>query len=189
MSAASDAPDDERSSRRLSVGPGVPLVLQVSLIEPGMDEFFYDPYANLEYDDFAAACVFFIHHGHVVVFHDCPDAIAFQELFPEVNIQYISSLPPGLLEEGHALLTSQRGLLRSATGGRPPHITPPWSLADRYLTEHARTSRGSPPASSSSTSGSSTSMSSVAIHRPPLTFKFCHNASRSSFFFLPPSGS
>jgi len=121
MSAASDAPEDEHASRRLPIGQGVPLVLQVSPLDPGLDEFFYDPYADLEYGDFAAARAVFIHHGHVVVFHDCPDVIAFQEIFPQVNIQYISSLPPGLLEEGYELLNSQRGLLRSAMGASPSH--------------------------------------------------------------------
>ncbi len=35
MSAASDAPEDERASRRLSVGQGVPLVLQfITIVTP-----------------------------------------------------------------------------------------------------------------------------------------------------------
>ena len=83
MSVASDAPDNERTARRLPVGKGVPLVLQVSPLgsspSPGQDKFFYDPFADLESGDFAAARAFFIHHGHVV-FHDCLDAIAFQNL-------------------------------------------------------------------------------------------------------------
>jgi hypothetical protein len=65
-----------------------PLVLQVSPL-PGAsnpDEFFYNPFANIESGDFAAACVFFIHNGHTVVYHKCLDAIAFQELFPLATI-------------------------------------------------------------------------------------------------------
>jgi len=47
--------------------------------------------------DFAAACAFFINNGHVVVFHDCPDTISFQALYPSGTIGYITSLPAGLL--------------------------------------------------------------------------------------------
>jgi hypothetical protein len=42
--------------------------------------FFYGPYATLESRDFAAAHGFFIHHGHVVIYQDCPNAMAFLEL-------------------------------------------------------------------------------------------------------------
>ena len=71
---STDAPEDERTA------PGfpplhrenVPLILQVSPIDAessGLDEFFYDPFADLEIGDFAAAWAFFIRHGHVIVFH------------------------------------------------------------------------------------------------------------------------
>ena len=162
MSAASDAPEDERTARRLPVGEGAPLVLQVSPLDSssqGQDEFFYDPFADPELGDFAAARAFFIHHGHVVVFHDCPDAIAFQELFPHAVIQYISSLPSDLLGEGYELLDSQRALLRSPPGGgQPLPVTPPRSLVDQYLARRFITSREAPPGSTT-TSGSSTSRS------------------------------
>ncbi len=65
-----------------------PLVLQVSPL-PGAsnpDEFFYDPFANVESGDFAAAHAFFFHNGHTIVYHKCPDAIAIQELFPLATI-------------------------------------------------------------------------------------------------------
>jgi hypothetical protein len=95
-----DAPEDEAM---VAIAPpdspapsissqGIPLVLQISSL-PGScdpDEFFYDPYATLESVDFAAARAFFIHHSHVVVYHDCPDTIAFQGLYPSVNMGYIS---------------------------------------------------------------------------------------------------
>jgi hypothetical protein len=44
----------------------------------GPDKFFYDPFANVESSDFAAARAFFIHNGHTIVYHECPDAIAFK---------------------------------------------------------------------------------------------------------------
>ncbi len=63
-----------RTSRR-----GTPLVLQVSplLGFPGIDELYYNAFGDVKSGDFAAARAFFIHQGHRVVFHDCPDAMAF----------------------------------------------------------------------------------------------------------------
>jgi hypothetical protein len=72
----------EISPRRpLSFSPGAPLVLQVSPL-PGTstpEKFFYNPFTDLKTGDFVAAHAFFIHHGHTVVYHDCPDAAAFWE--------------------------------------------------------------------------------------------------------------
>ncbi len=81
--AATRVPLDRCASLRET-----PLVLQVSPL-PGAsdpDKFFYNPFANVESSDFAAARAFFIHNGHTVVNHECPDAIAFQELFPLATI-------------------------------------------------------------------------------------------------------
>ena len=89
----------------------VPLVLQVSPLDAessGADEFFYDPFADLETGDFAAARAFFARHGHVVVFHECPDTMAFQAMFPMATIGYVSALPTGLIAKGHKILASQR---------------------------------------------------------------------------------
>ncbi len=112
----------------------ISLFLQISSL-PGssnLDEFFYDPYATLESCNFAAARAFFIHHGPVVVYHDCPDAMAFQELNPSENISNISSLPKDLHAEGHHILESQQRALLCASASQamvpvqaPPPITPP----------------------------------------------------------------
>jgi hypothetical protein len=124
--AAMRVPLDCRASLRET-----PLVLQVSPL-PGAsdpDKFFNDPFTNIESGDFAAARAFFIHNGHTVVYHECPDAIAFQELFPSATIRYISLLPEGLIAEGHRLLDEQRALFhasqREDTTTAPPPITPP----------------------------------------------------------------
>ncbi len=74
---------------------------------PGVDEFYYDAFGVVESSDFAAARAFFIHQGHMVVFHDCPDAMAFQALYPLASIGYISSLPNFLINEGHLILQAQ----------------------------------------------------------------------------------
>ena len=108
---STNAPEDERAA------PGfpppccenIPLILQVSLLDAessGGDQFFYDPFAHLKFGDFAAARAFFIHHGHIVVFHECADTMAFQAMFPMATIGYISVLPPGLLAEDHKMLAS-----------------------------------------------------------------------------------
>ena len=88
---------------------GAPLVLQVSPLpgSPDFDEFFYDPFADVERGDFAAARAFFIHHGHTVVYHECPDTAAFQALYPTAVIAYLSSIPEGLIAEGHDLLPTR----------------------------------------------------------------------------------
>ncbi len=104
-----------------------PLVLQVSPL-PGAsnpDKFVYDPFANVKSGDFAAARAFFIHHNHTVVYHNCPDAIAFQELFPLATIGYLFSLPKGLIAKGHSLLDNQRALLCTSQHGVPPTAPPP----------------------------------------------------------------
>ena len=129
--STSDAPEDEQmAAPRRSPPAGTPLILQVSLLDP--DEFYYDPFADLELGDFAAASAFFVSHGHVVVFYNCPDPQAFQDLFPQATIEYLSSLPYGLLAEGHKILDSQHEAYRQQVV-RPSAITPPCSIVARYV--------------------------------------------------------
>ena len=132
---STNAPEDKRVAVPLAghrpARGCVPYVLQVSPIDAellGQDEFYYDPFADLEFSDFAVARAFFIHHGHVVVFHDCPDAIAFQELFPRASIPYIMSLPDTLIAEGHQILAHQRTLLGLSSS--PSAIAPPRLIVD-----------------------------------------------------------
>lgn len=150
---SSDAPEDERAAVPSSARP---YVLQVSPIDAEsseQDEFYYDPFADLDSSDFAAARAFFVHNGHVVVFHDCPDAIAFQELFPRASIAYISSLPSALIAEGHRILADQRALLQSSR--QPLAITPPRSIVDRFVAAGFAGSRGGAPSPSTTTASSS----------------------------------
>jgi hypothetical protein len=136
--SSSDVPVDEtaggvsparRTSRR-----GTPLVLQVSPLpgSPGVDEFYYDAFGDVESGDFATARVFFIHQGHTVVFHDCPDAMAFQALYPLASIGYISSLPDLLINEGHLILQAQLRLHLQEAARAPPPAIPYPSIVDRY---------------------------------------------------------
>jgi hypothetical protein len=102
---------------------GAPLVLQVSPLpgSPYSDEFFYNPFADVERGNFAAARAFFIHHGHTVVYHKCPNTAAFQALYPTTVIAYLSSLPKGLIAEGHDLLPTRQLAINVA----PLPVTPP----------------------------------------------------------------
>ena len=173
---STNAPEDKRVAVPLAghrpARGCVPYVLQVSPIDAelsGQDEFYYDPFADLEFSDFAAARAFFIHHGHVVVFHDCPDAIAFQELFPRASIAYITSLPDALIAEGHQILAHQRTLLGLSSS--PSAIAPPRSIVDRYVTAGFASSRGGAPshggAPSPLTTTVSTSSGSSGVLRSP----------------------
>ena len=124
-----------RQLPRHSPPAGTPLILQVSPLDPEsreQDEFYYDPFADLELGDFAAARAFFVSHGHAVVFHDCPDPQAFQDLFPQATIEYLSSLPDGLLDEGHKILDSQHEAYQQQVV-RPSAITPPRSIVAWYV--------------------------------------------------------
>jgi hypothetical protein len=100
-------------------------------------------------------------HGHVVVFHDCPDPQAFQDLFPQATIEYLSSLPGGLLAEGHKILDSQREACQQQVV-RPSAITPPCSIVAWYVAAGFGGGGGgggggpSPPTTTASLSSSST---------------------------------
>jgi len=161
--AETGVPPASRYSSMSSLGGLIPLVLQVSPLDnsPGPDEFFYDPFARVDSGDFAAARAFFINNGHVVVFHDFPDAMSFQALYPSATIGYITLLPAGLLAEGHRILAAQQDLLSPSTNislpvQAPLAVTaPPWSIVDRYMAAGF-----SGPPSRSTTSRSSSAVSS-----------------------------
>ena len=126
-----DAPADEAAAARVSLARcdtlhRIALVLQVSPLPrtSNQAEFYYDPFANIETGEFAAAHVFFIHHRHTVVYHEYPDAISFQELFPLASIGYISSLREGLLAKRHELFAEQRRLLQATVHAPLPFMCP-----------------------------------------------------------------
>jgi hypothetical protein len=107
------------------------------------------------------ARAFFIHHGHVAVYHNCPNAIAFQDLYPLANIGYISLLPEGLLAEGSCLLESQKRKLLCASAFQatvpmqaPPPPPPPQSLLDCYVAEGFTHPPPGPPLTSAASSSS-----------------------------------
>jgi hypothetical protein len=139
-----DAPVDEEPARvPLASHPaphGVPMVLQISLLQETSDpeEYFYVPFANLKAGDSTAVQTFFIHHGHTIVYHKCPDTAAFQELFPPAPLRYFSPLSEGLIFEGYSFLETQCAAQRtSQEAAAPPQESPPvtplQSLHDRYV--------------------------------------------------------
>ena len=124
---ACNAPDDDQavvgvplagvarvSPAQRSLQGGTPLVLQVSLLKADSNqkyEFFYNPFANIDSIYFIVECAFFICHDHIVVFHKCPDPVAFKDLFPLATIGYLLALPSGLIDEGHDIVQSQYEVL------------------------------------------------------------------------------
>jgi hypothetical protein len=150
---------------------GVPLVLQVSPLDglSDPDKFFYDPFADIESGNFVVTRAFFIYHGHVVVYHNCPDASAFQELYPLANIRYIPLLPKGLIAKGHGLLADQRNILCASSQAPPPpscFLAP--SLIDTWRRAFAGPHASLPSAWATTTSGSpsTSAYGSRLIHSP-----------------------
>ncbi len=126
-----DAPEDKAAAAAIPLDlhappHGIPLVLQVSPIAGSSDpdEFVYDPFADIKSGHFVMTWAFFIYHGHIVVYHNCLDASAFQELYPLANIRYISLLHKGLITKGHGLLADQYNILCASTQAPPP-VKPP----------------------------------------------------------------
>ena len=157
---STDAPEDERAvpgflpPRRTNV----PLVLQVSPLDAessSADEFFFDSFADVEIGDFAAALAFFVRHGHVVVFHECPNPIAFQEMFLSATIGYVLALLQGLLAEGHGIFDSHRAFHCALAWASPPPVQPPRSLLDCYVAAGFATLHGGAPSLSTTTISSS----------------------------------
>ena len=62
--STSDVPEDEHTAAPRRLPPArTPLILQVSPLDPtsgDQDEFYYDPFADQELGDFAAARAFFM---------------------------------------------------------------------------------------------------------------------------------
>jgi hypothetical protein len=162
-----DAPADEAVAARVPLAchntlHRIAFVLQVSPL-PGtsdQDKFYYDPFANIKTCDFAVAHAFFIHHGHTLVYQECPDGISFQELFPLASIGYISSLPKGLLVKGHELLAAQRCLLQ-ATVHAPPPVTRPQLILNCYMAAGFGISWEAPPLQDGTPLASATSSDST----------------------------
>jgi hypothetical protein len=95
-----DAPEDETvvakiPPDRCASHHGTPLILQVSPLDGSSDpdKFFYNAFADIKSSNFVVTRAFIIHHGHVVIYHDYPNATSFQDLYPLANIRYISLLP------------------------------------------------------------------------------------------------
>jgi hypothetical protein len=182
-----DAPEDERAALGVppaccSLPPGVPLVLQVSPLDGSSgqeDEFFYDAFADVKSSNFVAACAFYIHHGHVIlVYHECPDASAFQGLFPLANIRYISSLPDGLLAKGHDLLKTQHKIHCASNHTAPlPPVTPPWFILDHYVVPGFAGSRGAPSASHTTASSFTSTPGSGLLCSPLVSVRGEHKLS------------
>jgi hypothetical protein len=117
------APDSAARASRASAH-STPLVLQVSPLHSssGCDEFYYYPIANIDQGDFAAPVPSLSTTATPLSSMTAP------MLWPSKisslrwsSAIYLSSLPEGLIAEGHEVIATQRRALQQA----PPPVTPP----------------------------------------------------------------
>jgi hypothetical protein len=94
------------------------MILQVSPLPGSSDreEYFYDPSADVDCQNFAAAQAFFLAQGHTVTIHDCADIAKFKvALPPDTQIHPLTDVPLALLSQGHAILQAQLASFASLT--------------------------------------------------------------------------
>ena len=95
------------------------LILQVSPPPNSSDleEYFYDPSANVDRGDFAAAQAFFLSHGHTVTVHACANLAEFQASHMGIAFHPLLVIPPDLIAQGYKLLLAQISRFRSLVAG------------------------------------------------------------------------
>jgi hypothetical protein len=80
--------------------PAGPRILQLSPL-PGniydIDQYYYDPAADVSQGNFGAVLAFALAHGHPVVMHECPDIYAFQAAHPSTIVHPLNKVPPAIL--------------------------------------------------------------------------------------------
>jgi hypothetical protein len=131
------------------VAKGPLMILQVSPLPSSFDreEYFYDPSADTDCGNFAAAQAFFLAQGHTITIHDCADLAELQASHPSASICPILDIPSSLISQGQAIFQAQLAnfaSLAEASG---------WLFLDQYannassLAEYQRTttSRGGDP--------------------------------------------
>jgi hypothetical protein len=75
-----------------------------------MDQYYYDPAADVSQGNFGAVLVFAVAHGHPVVVHECPDIYAFQAAHPIAVVRPLNKVPPAILAQVLLLLSNARPL-------------------------------------------------------------------------------
>jgi hypothetical protein len=96
-----------------------PLILQVSPPPNSSDleEYFYNPSANVNRGDFAAAQAIFLSHGHTVTIHACANLAELQASHMGITVRPLLVIPPDLIAQGHKLLLDQISRFRSLAAG------------------------------------------------------------------------
>jgi hypothetical protein len=90
-----------------TVAKGPPMILQVSSLPGSSDreEYFYNPFADVDCGNFAAAQASFLAQGHTITIHDCAHIAKFEAaLPPDTRICPLTDVPPALLSQGYAIL-------------------------------------------------------------------------------------
>ncbi len=152
--------------------PIVPLILRAPP-PPGLsdpEEFYYDPLPDVTCGSFAAACAFFLAHGHQAMMLECPDLDAFTAASPGAVVHPLSTLPTLVLSKGGQLLIDQAAarltsLVEGIALGDHPTTTVPWLFLNPYSEV--------PSVSSSSFATVLPSLTNVPILSQPTPPSFC----------------
>ena len=100
-------------------------IIQLSPV-PGniydMDQYYYNPAADISQGNFGAVLAFVLVHGHPVVVHECPDIYTFQVAHPSAVVCPLNEVPPAILAWGLLLLSKAQTLAPPAIDQPPPAV-------------------------------------------------------------------
>jgi hypothetical protein len=91
-----------------ATSPASPRIIQLSPV-PGniydMDQYYYNPNANVSQGNFGEVLAFTLAHSHPVVVHECSEIYAFQAGHPFAIVRPLNKIPPAILAWGLFLLS------------------------------------------------------------------------------------
>jgi hypothetical protein len=134
---------DPDAARLLALTRATPLagprIIQLSPVPGniyGMDQYYYNPAADVSQGNFGAVLAFALAHGHPVVVHECPDIYAFQAIHPFAIVRPLNNVPPAILAWGLFLLSKAQYLASPAINQPPPAVVPAPLAGDQQFVLH-----------------------------------------------------
>jgi hypothetical protein len=119
--------------------PAGPRILQLSSLLGNvydMDQYYYNPAANVSQGNFGAVLAFALAHGHPVVVHECLDIYAFQAAHPSAVVHPLNKNPPAILAWGLLLLSNAQPFAPLAIDQSPPAVTSAPLTGDQQFVLH-----------------------------------------------------
>jgi hypothetical protein len=114
-------------------------IIQLSPV-PGniydMDQYYYNPAADISQGNFGAVLAFVLVHGHPVVVHECPDIYTFQVAHPSAVVRPLNKVPPAILARGLLLLSKTQTLAPPVVDQPPPAIALAHLAGDQQFVLH-----------------------------------------------------